>query len=59
MDPFGYLCFLFIFVMLSCLFLTALSSPAGKGLRSWLSLVLCFLVFLSLSHMMFWVRYGT
>ena len=27
---------LFVFVMLSCLFIAALWSPAGKGLSSWL-----------------------
>ena len=37
--------FMFVFVMLSCPFLTALLSPAGKGLTSWLPCVLCFLVF--------------
>ena len=41
----------FVFIILSCLFLAALWSPAGKGLTSWLSCVWCFLVFLSLSHM--------
>ena len=59
MDPFCYLCFVFIFVMLTCLFLAASGSPAGKWLTSWLSCVLCFLVLLSLSHMVFKVRYGT
>ena len=39
------LCFTFVFIMLPCLFLAALWSPAGKGLTSWLSCVLCFLVF--------------
>ena len=34
-------------VVLSCLFLAALWSPAGKGLTSWLSCVLSFLVFLN------------
>ena len=34
---FCYLCF--VFVMLSCLFVAALWSPAGKGLPSWLSCV--------------------
>ena len=43
MDLFCYLCF--VFVMLSCLFIAALKSPAGKGLTSWLSCVLCFLLF--------------
>ena len=36
--------------MLSCLFLAALWSPAGKALTSWLSFVLCFYFILSLSH---------
>ena len=44
---------MFVFAMLSCL------SPNGKGLTSWLSCVLCFLVFLSLSHMVSRVRCGT
>ena len=38
----------FLLVMLHvgvCLFLAALWSPAGKGLNSWLSSMLCFLVF--------------
>ena len=34
-------------------------SPAGKGLTSWLSCMLCFIVFLSLSHVVSWVRCGT
>ena len=38
------LCFMFIFSMLSCLFLAALWPPAGKGLTSWLSFMLCVLV---------------
>ena len=33
-----------MFVMLSCLFIAALWSHAGKGLASWLSCVLCFVV---------------
>ena len=34
MEPFCYLCFMF--VMLSCLFIAALWSPAGKGLgKGW------------------------
>ena len=53
-DHFCHLCF--IFVMLSCLFLAALRSPAGNVLTSWLSCVLCFLVFLSPYHMVFWAR---
>ena len=54
---FCYLCFLF--VMLSCLFIAVLWSPAGKGLTSWLSCMWCFLAFLSLSHVVSWVRCGT
>ena len=98
MDPFWYLCF--VFVILSCQFIAALWSPAGKGLISWLSFglnfislykytiakitstkmnsykfytkgiqrksigsiwlsfVRCFPVFLSLSHVVPWVRRG-
>ena len=50
MNPSCYLCVMFVFAMLSCMFLAALLSPAGKGLTSWLSCVLCFIVCLSLSH---------
>ena len=53
-DPFCYLCFMS--VILSCLFLAALWSPAGKCLTSWLSCMWCFLVFLLFSHMVSWVR---
>ena len=42
-DPFCYLGF--VFSMLSCLFIAALWSPAGKGLTSNLSCMLFFLVF--------------
>ena len=38
---FLYLCVMFLFVMLSCLFLAALWSPAVNGLTSWLSCVWC------------------
>ena len=38
-DSFCYLCFVFFFILLSCLFLAALWSPAGKGMASWLSSV--------------------
>ena len=58
-DTFCYLCFMVIFVMLSFLFLAALWSSAGKQLASWLFCVLCFLGFLSISHVEFRVRYGT
>ena len=43
MDQFCYL--RFVFVMLSCLLIAALWSPAGKGLASWPSCMLCFIVF--------------
>ena len=56
-DHFCYLCFLF--VMLSCLFIAVLWSPGGKGLASWLSCMLCFIVFLSLSHVVSMVRHVT
>ena len=36
-------------VMLSCLFIVALWSSAGKGLASWLLSVCCFLLILLLS----------
>ena len=39
------------------LFIAALWSPAGKGLTSWLLLVM-FIVFLLLSHVVSWVRCG-
>ena len=48
-----HLCFLcLVFLMLSRLW-----SPAGKGLTSWLLLVM-FIVFLLLSHVVSWVRCG-
>ena len=37
--------YVFVFVMLSCLFIAALWSPAGKGLTSWLSCVMFYCVF--------------
>ena len=40
------------------LFITALWSPAKNGLTSWLLLVM-FIVFLLLSHVVSWVRCGT
>ena len=36
-------------VVLSCLFCVALWSPAGKGLTSWLSSLLCFVIFPNVS----------
>ena len=56
MDHLFFLCL--VFLMLSRLFIAALWSPAGKGLTSWFFLVM-FIVFLLLSHVVFWVRCGT
>ena len=54
-----HLCFLcLVFLILSRLFIAALWSHAGKGLTSWLLLVM-FIVFFLLSHMVSWVRCGT
>ena len=53
-----------VFLCVSCvlmllrLFFAALWSPAWKGLTSWLLLVM-FIVFLFLSHVVFCVRCGT
>ena len=44
-DPYCFLCFAFVFAMLSSQFLAALWSHIGKGLTSWPSYVLWFLVF--------------
>ena len=48
MDNFCYLCF--VFVMVSCLFIEALWSPAGIGLTLWLSCLLCFIVFVTFPY---------
>ena len=56
MDHLCHLCL--VFVMLSCLFIAALWSPAGKGLTSWLLFVMFNCVF-SLYHVASWVRCGT
>ena len=37
-------------VVLPCLFLVAMWSPAGKGLTSWLSCLLCFVTFPNVSR---------
>ena len=47
-----------MFLMLLRLFIAALCSSAGKGLTSWLLLVM-FIVFLLLSNVVSWVRCGT
>ena len=47
-----------VFLMLSCLFIAALWSPAGKGLTPWHLLVM-FIVFLLLFHVVSWVWCGT
>ena len=56
MDHLYYVCL--VFVMLKYLFIAALWSPAGKGLTSWLSVVI-FIASLSLSHVVSWARCGT
>ena len=45
MDHLCYLCL--VFVILSCLFIAALWSPAGKGLTSWLLFVMFNCVFVT------------
>ena len=45
MDHLCYLCL--VFVMLSCLFIAALWSPAGTGLTSWLLFVMFNCVFVT------------
>ena len=47
-----------VFLMPSRLFIAALCSPAGKGLTSWLLLVM-FILFLLLFHVVSWVWCGT
>ena len=54
-DPFWYLCFVLVFVILPCLFHASLWSPAGKVLASWLTPLCVFWCVLSLSHMVSWV----
>ena len=56
----SFLLFMFRVCHAFCLFFfAALWSPVGKRLTSWLSCVSCFLVFLSLPHVVSWVRFGT
>ena len=55
-DHLCYSCL--VFVMLLHLLIAALWSPAGLGLTSWLLFVML-IVFLSLSHVVYWVRCGT
>ena len=55
MDHFSFLCL--VFLLLSRLFIAALWSPTGKGLTSWLLLMI--IVFLLSSHVVSWVRCGT
>ena len=56
-ESFCYLS-LMLYIILSCLFLAALWSPAGKELTSWFSCIRRILVFLSLSHIVSWARCG-
>ena len=53
MDHVCFLCL--VLLMLSLLFIAALWSPAGRGLTSWLLLVM-FIVFWLLSHVVSWVQ---
>ena len=61
-DPFCYIVFMFkvclcnTVLSVSCSFVFLAAFPAGKGLIFWLSCVLCFLVFLSLSLVVSRVR---
>ena len=55
-GSFVFLCL--VFLMLLRFFIAALWLPAGKGLASWLLLVM-FIVCLLLSHVVSWVRCGT
>ena len=49
MDHLCYLCF--VFVMLSCFLISALWSPVGKGLTSWLPCMLRYFgVFVTFSY---------
>ena len=50
--------FMYVFVMISHLFIAALWSPEGKGLTSWLVFVIC-IVILLLSYLVSWDRCGT
>ena len=56
MDHLCYLCL--VIVMLSRPFSVALWSPKGKGLTSWLLLVMFIVIFL-LSHLVSFDRCGT
>ena len=51
-----HLCLVFLMFLIP--FIDDLWSPAGKGLDSWLLLVM-FIVFLLLSNVVSWVRCGT
>ena len=54
-----YCVYCHVFLSVHCLFIAALWSHARKGLTSWLSCVWCFLVFLSLSHVVSWLKWGS
>ena len=49
-ETFWIICVIYVFVMLSRLFIAALWSPEGKGLTSWFLFVM-FIVILLLSHL--------
>ena len=56
-----WILFVIYVLCLSCCYVYSLQHcvPAWKGLTSWHSCMWCFLVFLSLSHVVSWVRCGT
>ena len=54
MDHFGVLCF--VFVLFSCQFIAALLSPAEERAELLDLLCVIFYCFLSLSHVVAWVR---
>ena len=58
MDRFCLLCSILVCVVLSCLFLVALWSPAAKGLTYWLLYLLCFVTFPNVSWSTLELRIG-
>ena len=58
MDIFCFCSVLYLLCLCACLFKSALCSPAGKGLTSWLSFVVSNSEFVTFP-LVYWVRYGT
>ena len=54
----GSFCYLYFFVMPSCLVIAASCAAAGKWLTSWLAWMWCSLVLMFPSHVMSWVSGG-